>query len=558
MFGKNLIRLFVRHRNAANLLMLLIFVAGAFSLSKLNTQFYPNFGVDSISIQVNWPGASTGDIEANIVEAIEPEVRFLDGVDRVTSYATEGVGRVVVEYQAGTDMQSAVSEAEAALQQITILPEDSERPVVRRIIRYDTIVRLVLSGPYSEAVLKRQAKRMRDQLLDAGIDRVTFFGARDEEIRVEIEPRVLRKFDLTPAAVAALIEATNRDIPSGSLEGSVEKQLRTVGLQTTSRDIGSIEIRSLGDGHKIYLRDIASVSEAFDEQEPIGLRNGQLAIELHVQRSTTADALEAGKIVDRYLFEARGNFPPQLRIEQYDAQAELIRQRVNILVDNGVTGLILVMVVLLVFLNGRTAFWVAAGIPTAFMAALATMLALGESINMLTLFALIMTLGLIVDDTIVVGEYAAARREAGLDARKAAEAGALRMLAPVMATSLTTIAAFLPLVVMGGIIGQIVGAIPLVVVAVILASLVECFLVLPGHLCGSLRSHGGQRKFVMRHFDSGFELSATVCSSGSSGSACAGATRRSRWPSRSSWCRRGWCWEAGWDFISFPLRRPTS
>ncbi len=505
MFGKNLIRLFVRHRNAANLLMALIFVAGAYSLSKLNTQFFPDFGLDIVSIRVDWPGASTGDVEANIVEAIEPEIRFLDGVDLVTSYATESVGRVVVEYEAGTDMQSALSEAESALQQITILPEDSERPVIRRIIRYDTIVRLVLSGPYSEAILKRQAKRMRDELLAAGIDRVTFFGARDEEIRVEIEPRVLRQLDLTPAAVAARIGASNRDIPSGNLEGSVEKQLRSVGLQTTSRDLGNIEIRSLDDGQKIYLRDIATLSEAFDERAPIGLRNGQPAIELHVQRSPNADAIEVGKIVDRYLVEAGGNYPPQLRIEQYDAQGDLIKQRIQILMNNGITGLALVMLVLLVFLNGRTAFWVAAGIPTAFMAALATMLALGESINMLTLFALIMTLGLIVDDTIVVGEHAAAQREAGLGARQAAETGALRMLAPVMAASLTTVAAFLPLVVIGGVIGQIIGAIPLVVVAVILASLVECFLVLPGHLRESLKSHGGQRNFVMRRFDAGFD-----------------------------------------------------
>ena len=203
--------------------------------------------------------------------------------------------------------------------------------------------------------------------------------------------------------------------------------------------------------------------------------------------------------------DARGNYPPQLRIEQYDAQAGLIKQRVQVLLNNGVTGLILVMLVLLVFLNGRTAFWVAAGIPTAFMAALATMMVLGESINMVTLFALIMTLGLIVDDTIVVGEHAAARREAGLGARQAAETGALRMLAPVMAASLTTVAAFLPLVAIGGIIGQIVGAIPLVVVAVILASLAECFLVLPGHLRESLKSHGGRRNFVMRRFDAGFD-----------------------------------------------------
>ena len=505
MFGKGLIRLFVRHRNAANLLMALIFIAGAYSLSKLNTQFFPDFGIDVISIQVTWPGASAGDVEANILEAIDPGVRFLDRVDKVTSYATEGVGWLVVEYEAGADMQSALSDVESAVRQIGTLPDDSERPVVRRIMRYDTIVRLVLSGPYSEAVLKRQAKRMRDELLAAGIDRVTFFGARDEEILVEIEPRVLRQLDLTPAAVAARIEASNRDIPSGNLEGSVEKQLRSVGLQTTSRDLGSLEIRSLDDGQKIFLRDIASLTEAFDEETPIGLRNGRPAIELHVQRSATADALEVGKIVDRYLARARGNYPPQLRIEQYDAQADLIEQRVDVLLDNGLTGLVLVAVVLLVFLNGRTAFWVAAGIPTAFMAALATMMALGESINMVTLFALIMTLGLIVDDTIVVGEHAAARREAGASPRQAAEAGALRMLAPVMAASLTTVAAFLPLVAMGGIIGQIVGAIPLVVVAVILASLVECFLVLPGHLRESLKKHGGQRNFMMRRFDAGFD-----------------------------------------------------
>ena len=162
MFGKSLIRLFVRHRNAANLLMALIFIAGAYALSKLNTQFFPDFGIDVISIEVAWPGASARDVEANIVAAIEPEVRFLDGVDRVTSYATEGSGRLVVEYEAGTDMQSALSDAEAAVRRIGTLPEDSERPLVRRIMRYDTIVRLVLSGPYSEAMLKRQAKRMRD------------------------------------------------------------------------------------------------------------------------------------------------------------------------------------------------------------------------------------------------------------------------------------------------------------------------------------------------------------------------------------------------------------
>ena len=505
MFIKSLIRLFVRHRNAANLLMVLIFVAGTYSLSKLNTQFFPDFGIDIITVRVSWPGASAGDVESNILQAIEPEIRFLDRVDNVVSYATQGVGRLVVEYEAGTDMQSALANIEAAVRQIDTLPEDSEQPVVQRFMRYDTIVRLVLSGPYTEAILKRQAKRMRDQLLAAGIDRVAFFGARSEEILVEIEPRILRQLDLTLAEVAARIEASNRDIPSGNLEGPVEKQLRSVGLQTSSRDIGSIAIRSLDNGQKIFLRDIASVSEAFDEQAPVGLRDGRPAIELHVQRSTTADALEVGRIVDRFLASAPGNFPPQLRIEQYDAQADLIRQRIDVLLDNGLTGLLLVAIILVVFLNVRTAFWVAAGIPTALLAALATMLLLGESINMITLFALIMTLGLIVDDTIVVGEHAATQRERGLEPRQAAERGALNMLAPVTAASLTTIAAFMPLAVMSGIIGQIIGAIPLVVIAVIFASLAECFLVLPGHLKKSLRKHGKRRNFLMQSFDTGFD-----------------------------------------------------
>ncbi len=506
MYARSLIRLFVRHRNAANLLMALLFLMGAYALSKMNTQFFPDFGIDVISIQVSWPGASPRDVEANIVEVIEPEVRFLDHVYRVTSYSSEGRARVFVEYEADTDMQSALSNIDAAVRRIDTLPEESDRPLVERIVRYDTIMRLVLSGPYPESVLKGLAKRMRDDLLAAGADRVDFFGARDEEILVEIEPRMLRQLDMTLAEAAARVGAANRDIPSGNLQGSVEKQLRSVGLRNTSRDLGGIELRSLDSGQKIYLRDVASLSEAFDDGAPVGLRDGLPAIELHVQRSLTADALEVAEIVDRYLADAPRAFPPQLRIERYDVQADRIRQRLDVLLDNALTGLLLVLGVLLLFLDGRTAFWVAAGIPTAFMGALAVLLLLGESINMITLFALIMTLGLIVDDTIVVGEHAASRRAAGAGAREAAEAGALRMMPPVLASSLTTIAAFLPLAVMGGVIGQIIGSIPVVVVAVIAASLVECFCVLPGHLRESLvRRGGGGPGLLRRHFNAGFD-----------------------------------------------------
>ncbi len=482
MWLKDLIGLFVRHRNASNLLMALMLSAGILAIGQLNTQFFPNIGIDIVSVTVAWPGATAEDVEANIVAAIEPEVRFIDNVDRVSAFAVEGSGSVVVEFEADVDMQSALSDVEAAVGRITTLPEDSERPLVRRIVRYDTISRIVLSGPFSEASLKATAKRIRDDLLDRGIDQVTMFGARDEEIWVEVDPATLRRLDLSLGDIAGRIRASSQNLPSGTLEGRFEAQIRSVGQPTDARSYGDIEIRALDNGRKIYLRDIAELSDTFDDRQPIGRRHGHPSISLHVQRATTADALEQARIVNDYVAELKPTMSRDLVLEHYDIQAAFIRDRINLLLRNGLGGLIIVLGVLFLFLSSRLAFWVAAGIPVAMMATLGVMLLSGQSINMVSLFALIMTLGIIVDDAIVVGEHAATRRSQGLGAIEAAEAGALRMLAPVMSASLTTIAAFLPILLISSIIGQVVKAIPLVVVAVLIASLVECFLVLPGHL----------------------------------------------------------------------------
>ncbi|MDP7165037.1 MAG: efflux RND transporter permease subunit [Alphaproteobacteria bacterium] len=482
MWLKDLIGLFVRHRNASNLLMVLMLTAGIVAVSRLNTQFFPNIGIDIVSVTVAWPGATAEDVESNIVAAIEPEVRFIDSVDRVVSFAVEGSGSVVIEFAAEADMQSALSDVEAAVGRITTLPEDSERPLVRRIVRYDTISRIVLSGPFSEASLKATAKRIRDDLLARGIDQVTLFGARDEEIWVEVDPATLRRLDLSLGDIAGRIRASSQNLPSGTLEGRFEAQIRSLGLPTDARGYGDIEVRALENGRKIYLRDVARLSDTFDDSQPIGRRHGHPSVSLHVQRATSADALDQARIVNDYVTELKPTLGRELKLEHYDIQASFIRDRINLLLRNGLGGLILVLGVLFLFLSGRLAFWVAAGIPVAMMATLGVMLLSGQSINMISLFALIMTLGIIVDDAIVVGEHAATRRAQGLGVIEAAEAGALRMLAPVTSASLTTIAAFLPILLISSIIGQVVKAIPLVVVAVLIASLVECFLVLPGHL----------------------------------------------------------------------------
>ncbi|WP_417517321.1 efflux RND transporter permease subunit [Minwuia sp.] len=487
-----LVSVFVRHRNAANLLMALMLIGGLFGLNRLNTQFFPDTGLDFITITVIWPGASAEDVDSNIVASIEPEVRFLDGVKQVNSYSNEGSAVVVAEFNTGTDMQSALADIDAAVNGLTTLPEDAEDPRIKRVVRYDLISRLVVSGDVSEAELKVTAKRVRDELLDRGIDKIEFFGLRDDEIQVSISQAALRRLDLTIGDVAARIANTSVDLPSGELAGASQKQVRSLGELKTAEGVGAIELRAASNGQSLLIRDVAEVRETLDDDQPTGRLRGSPAIEIIVQRASTTDALVAAAIVEDYLAETRPSLPPNITLDAYDVQAALIDDRIALLVNNGAGGLVLVLIVLFVFLSARVAFWVAMGIPVAIFATAAVMLVTGQSINMVSLFALIMTLGIIVDDAIVVGEHAATLKARGLSALEAAEKGALRMLAPVTAAALTTIAAFMPLFMIGDVIGQIIVAIPLVVVSVLIASLIECFLVLPGHLREAL--HGDSRR----------------------------------------------------------------
>jgi multidrug efflux pump subunit AcrB len=495
----DLIGLFTRHPTAANLVMVLMVIAGLFGLYRMTTQFFPDFGIDIVTVTVDWPGASAADVDDNIVQPIDREVRFIDNVKRVRANAFEGRAVIAVEFEAGTDMQSALNNVETAVKRVTTLPADSETPVIQRVIRYDTLSRLIISGPYSERSLKAIAKRIRDGLLRRGIDKVDIGGARDEEILVEVEPATLRRLNLTIDGIAKRIRQISQDIPSGDLRGRAQRQLRSIGEKKTARDIGKIEIKSLPGGQKLLLRDIAKVTEAFDEHGFEYRHNGHRAIELHIQRSTTGDALALSRKVVKYLAELKPTLPPNISIVRYDVQANLIRSRISLLLRNGASGLVVVVLILFLFLNFRVALWVAVGIPVSMMATLVVMWATGQSIDMVSLFGLIMAIGIIVDDAIVVGEHSETLRSMGYDATLSAEAGARRMAAPVLSASLTTIAAFLPLLLISDIIGQIIRAIPLVVISVLIASLAECFFVLPGHMRHALADkarHGVRRSWA--------------------------------------------------------------
>ncbi len=500
----SLIRLFVGHPTASNLLMAIMILLGVFGMTRLNTQFFPTIKVPVISVTVAWSGASAEDVEKNIIDAIEPEVRFLDGVDDVTAIAREGVAAVTLEYDAGADMQKAQSDVEQAVARITTLPEDAEEPIISRAPIRDRVARISVYGPFPEATLKRYAKQIRDGLLNVGIDKVNLTGARSEEISVEANERDLRRVNLSVSDLAARIRENTRDIPSGTIEGAVDIQLRTLSERKTAAELGNIEVRASRSGEKVFLRDVAKLEERFDKNDDIGTRRGNRAIQLTVQRTLTADTLRTMQVMEEYIARIRPTLPPALKVEVYDIRGKFVKQRLGILVKNGLQGLVIVLVVLFIFLDWRVAFWTAVGIPVAFLATLAVMYASGQSINMISMFALIMMLGIIVDDAIVVGEHTATLQQQGYSRREAAEIGGSKMFKPVVAAMLTTQAAFFPIFLISGHLGDIMSAIPLVVTAVLIASLLECFLILPGHLRhGKAISLREQPWWFRRTFDAG-------------------------------------------------------
>ena len=503
--SNGLISLFARHGTAANLLMLTLILIGLFSLSRLNRQFFPNFDVPVINVSVAWPGASAEDTEKSILDVLEPELRFIDSAEKVLSYAREGSATISLEFAPGADMQKAQSDVEQAVGNVTTLPDDSETPKVTRVTVFDRIARVTLTGPFSESVLKSYAKKLRDGLLASGIDKVDLSGTRDEEIWIELREADLRRLNISIDEVAQKIRDNTQDQPAGTLDGGSELQLRAKSERKTPEQIGTIEIKSLASGEKIFLRDIAKVNTQFERDGKIGLARGARAIDLVVKRSLSADTIETMKALETHLVKARKELPATLNVTVYDVTGKFVEQRLGILVENGLMGLGLVLLFLFIFLNARVAFWTAAGIPIAMFATLGVMYATGQSINMVSMFGLIMMLGIIVDDAIVVGEHTAALEEGGMSRAAASEAGALRMFAPVTAATLTTAAAFLPIFFIGDRMGDIMRGIPLVVLAALVASLIECFLILPGHLRhGHRRSREHKPGRFRRAIDGGF------------------------------------------------------
>ncbi len=485
-----LLKPFARHPVACNLLMILMLLAGAFGLQRLNTQFFPNFELDFITVRVTWTGASAEDVETAIVNIIEDELRTVDGLNKMTSTASEGLALVSLEYQAGTDMGIALDTVKEKIGLIRNLPKTSELPQINRIIRYEPVARLLIYGPDNLRELSSISHQIEHELLNMGVTKVDIIGLPEQEIAIQIPSVTLQELGLSLEQIANLIASRSRDIPAGTVgRNELSRQLRALQQQRSESGFEALVLLSDDQGRLIRIGDVAKVSRRSRARQTTVLYKDQPAVELRLSRGENGDSLKSAQILNRWLENKRPALPPGVKVRTYDQSWELIQDRIDLLLRNGLSGLVLVVLILYLFLNGRVAGWVAAGIPVSFMAALGALYLVGGSINMISLFALIMTLGIIVDDAIVVGEDALTHFQMGEPPLAAAEGGARRMLIPVLSSSLTTIAAFLPLMLVGGIIGNILFDIPLVAICVILASLVESFLILPGHLHHTFKAH---------------------------------------------------------------------
>ncbi len=475
------LKFFVEHRTSANIIMILMIVVGLLSIGRLNKQFFPDFEVEVVAVSVNWAGATAEEIDKNIVQLLEPELRPISGVKKVSSKSVEGVGITQVEFNYGYDMQKGRTDIETAVSRINF-PQKADKPKIVVGEFFDTVTRIVLSANIPLSELRSISKKLKEVLLNSGVDKVDIQGLPKEEILIEIPQIETARLKLSFNQIANLIKSETQDVSGGSYaDGSL--RVRTEGEKRLVETFKKLELKSTISGGRIILQDIAKISSTFEQGSILKSVDDNPAVELWVRRSKTSDALEVSENVNKVISESKNIIGNRVNVETYNTAANLIQERITLLVKNGLSGLCIVLAILFLFLSRNTAIWVALGIPIAFLATFGVMLVSGQSINMISLFGLIMALGIVVDDAIVVGEHSSyLKTKRRLNSSKAPIVAATRMSMPVISAMLTTVAAFIPLFMVKGVIGEIIAAIPWVVCAVLVASLIECFLVLPAHL----------------------------------------------------------------------------
>ena len=485
---------FARHNTAANLIFVLMIVFGLFAINNIRSQFFPDVAIEKINIGVKWAGAGPEEIDDGVVSLLEAPLLGIDSVEQIISSSTEGNARIYLDFKPGTDMSKAKEEVQTALDSVQNLPEASEIPTMKKISWSDRVSDVVISGPLELEQLAILADEYVSKLYREGISNTQIMGVSAPIIKVSVPSINLVQYKL-PLSDLAKVIASEVDIdPSGEVGNS--NRVRSGFSKRSIEDIGNIVIRLPNSQKEVFLRDISDIYFDNISQNREYFSNGNKAIVVRVDRFAQDDAIEIQRNVEKITEEFESSLPNGVEVVLSKTRADAISNRLEILLRNGLQGLTLVLILLFVFLSARTAFWVAAGIPAALFAAIGIMYISGLTINMISLFALIICLGIVVDDAIVVGEHADFRlRRLGENPEEAAERGATRMALPVFTATITTVIAFAGLVAVGGRFGSLIADIPFTVIAVLIASLLECFLVLPNHMAHALRQKVSKKKW---------------------------------------------------------------
>lgn len=469
---------------AANLLMMLLVVGGLIMSFQIKQEVFPEISLDIISITVPYPGAGPEEIEEGIVLKVEEALSSLSGIKKIRSSAAEGAGRVIVELMEGQDTNIALQDVKSEVDRITTFPEEAEEPVIIKVDNKQEALSLMLYGDAPERSLVETADNIRDELLSIpGITQVDVYGARPYEISIEVPEANLRRYGLTLESVASAIRQASLDLPAGSVKTeSGEVLIRTKERKYIGREYAEIAIIRKPDGTEVKLSEIATVRDEFEETDVSAHLNGKPSAMIRVYRVGEQKPTEISAAVVKYVEQKKASLPDSMNLVVGFDSTELFKSRRDLLIKNAMFGLALVFVVLGAFMRIRLSLWVMLGIPISFLGAMLMMPAMDVSINMISLFAFILVLGIVVDDAIVVGENIYDHRNKGKDYTSAAIDGVVEVGGPVIFSILTTVAAFLPLMYIEGTMGKFIGVIPAIVIPVLTVSLIESLFILPSHL----------------------------------------------------------------------------
>ena len=503
---KGVIGWFARNGVASNLMLLVILASGAVVLTDLKREIFPEFSLDAITIEVRYRGAGPQEVEDSICLRLEEALQGIDGIRTMTSTATEGAGLVTLELLVGYDVRRVLEDVKASVGAIDTFPEDVENPVVGEVTSRFQVINVAIAGDADIATLKRIGEGVRDGLTALPeISQASLLNAPPYEISIEVSDEALRRWGLTFDRVAEAVRQFSVDLPGGSVKtASGEILFRTKGQAYSGAEYGNIPLLTRPDGTRIHLRDVATVIDGFEDLAVSSRFNGKPAVMVKVFRVGDQNAISLSKAVQEYVERASASAPSGIQIVTWHNSSRYLESRIDLLVDNALSGLLLVFVVLALFLRLRLALWITLGIPVSFLGAMALMPTLGVSINMISLFSFILVLGIVVDDAIVVGENIHTKQLQTGTGTSAAIQGTYEVLVPVTFGVLTTMAAFAPMLFVPGVMGRLMSVFPLIILPTLLFSLVESNLILPSHLAHYRRPASAPSRSPLARLWNGF------------------------------------------------------